>query len=63
MAVNVTTPFARPRRDACLDLLQMLSGAALVIFMWCHMILEYSVTLSPSHMKGIAWVLVVTYMD
>lgn len=62
MAVNATMPFARPRRDACLDWLQMLSGAALVLFMWCHMILVSSVILSPSLMNGIAWFFEVTYM-
>lgn len=62
MAVNATMPFARPRRDACLDWLQMLSGAALVLFMWCHMILVSSVVLSPKLMNAIAWFFEVTYM-
>lgn len=43
MAVNAIMPNACPRRDACLDWLQMLSGAALVLFMWCHMLLVSSV--------------------
>ena len=62
MAVNATMPFAHPRRDACLDWLQMLSGAALVLFMWCHMILVSSVVLSPKIMNGIAWFFEATYM-
>ncbi|MDL2316225.1 succinate dehydrogenase/fumarate reductase cytochrome b subunit [Desulfovibrio sp. OttesenSCG-928-A18] len=62
MAVNATMPFARPRRDACLDWLQMLSGAALVLFMWCHMILVSSVILSTKVMDAIAWFFEVTYM-
>lgn len=66
MAVNASTtsssPYARPRRDACLDWLQMLTGAALVLFMWCHMILVSSVILSPSLMNGIADFFEATYM-
>ncbi len=62
MAVNATVPFVRPRRDACLDWLQMLSGAALVLFMWCHMILVSSVVISPKIMDGIAWFFEATYM-
>ena len=62
MGVDATMPFARPRRDACLDWLQMLSGAALVLFMWCHMLLVSSVILSPKVMNGIAWFFEATYM-
>ena len=62
MAVNATLPYDRPRRDAVLDWLQMLSGAILVLFMWCHMILVSSVILSPTIMNGIAWFFEATYM-
>lgn len=62
MAVNATMPFARQNRDAALDWLQMLSGAILVLFMWCHMILVSSVILSPKVMNGIAWFFEMTYM-
>lgn len=66
MAVNASatqgSPYCRPRRDACLDLLQMLSGAALVLFMWCHMTLVSSVILSPKVMDAIAWFFEATYM-
>ena len=57
-----SSPYCRPRRDACLDWLQMLSGAALVLFMWCHMILVSSVILSPKLMNAIAWFFEATYM-
>jgi fumarate reductase subunit C len=62
MAVNATMPFVRPHRDAVLDWLQMLSGASLVLFMWCHMILVSSVILGAGVMNGIAWFFEVTYM-
>ncbi len=63
MAVNATMHVARPgRRDACLDWLQMLSGASLVLFMWCHMILVSSVIISPKVMDAIAWFFEATYM-
>lgn len=62
MAVNATLPFARQHRDAVLDWLQMLTGAVLVLFMWCHMILVSSVILSPKAMNGIAWFFEATYM-
>jgi fumarate reductase subunit C len=55
-------PYDRPRRDAVLDWLQMLTGAVLVLFMWCHMILVSSVILSPKIMNGIAWFFETTYM-
>lgn len=62
MAVNPSMPYARPNRDACLDWLQMLSGAVLVLFMWCHMILVSSVIISPGLMNAIAWFFEATYM-
>jgi fumarate reductase subunit C len=55
-------PYARPNRDACLDWLQMLSGAALVLFMWCHMLLVSSVVISPKVMDAIARFFEATYM-
>lgn len=62
MAINATMPMVRPRRDAALDWLQMLSGAILVLFMWCHMLLVSSVIISPRLMNGIAWFFEATYM-
>lgn len=55
MAINPSLPYARPNRDACLDWLQMLTGATLVVFMWCHMLLVSSVIISPRVMDAIAW--------
>ena len=40
--------------DGVMDWLQMLSGASLILFMWCHMILVSSVVISPAIMNGIA---------
>ncbi len=63
MAVNATMHLARPgRRDAWLDWCQMLSGAVLILFMWCHMILVSSVVISPKVMNAIAWFFEATYM-
>lgn len=63
MSVDATMHVARPgRRDACLDWLQMLTGAGLVLFMWCHMLLVSSVVLSPKIMDAIAHFFEVTYM-
>ncbi|MCL2123229.1 MAG: succinate dehydrogenase/fumarate reductase cytochrome b subunit [Desulfovibrionaceae bacterium] len=63
MAVDATMLLTRPgRRDAYLDWLQMLTGALLILFMWCHMILVSSVIISPRIMDGIAWFFEATYM-
>ncbi len=62
MAVNATMPVVRPRRDAVLDWFQMLSGAALVLFMWSHMLLVSSVVISPKVMDAIAHFFEATYM-
>ncbi|WP_432737925.1 succinate dehydrogenase/fumarate reductase cytochrome b subunit [Maridesulfovibrio sp. FT414] len=63
MAVNVGMHVARPgKRDAVLDWLQMLSGAGLVAFMWCHMLLVSSVVISPNVMNAIAGFFEHTYM-
>ncbi|MCL1939673.1 MAG: succinate dehydrogenase/fumarate reductase cytochrome b subunit [Desulfovibrionaceae bacterium] len=62
MAFNPSMPYARPNRDACLDWLQMLSGAALVLFMACHTLLVSSVIISPGLMNAIAGFFEATYM-
>lgn len=63
MSVDATLFVTRPgRRDAYLDWLQMLTGAGLVLFMWCHMILVSSVVISPKIMDAIANFFEVTYM-
>ncbi|WP_285905424.1 succinate dehydrogenase/fumarate reductase cytochrome b subunit [Pseudodesulfovibrio pelocollis] len=40
--------------DGAMDWVQMLSGAGLILFMWCHMILVSSVVISPAVMDAIA---------
>ena len=40
--------------DGAMDWIQMLSGASLILFMWCHMILVSSVVISPGVMDAIA---------
>jgi len=40
--------------DGAMDWLQMLSGASLILFMWCHMLLVSSVVISPGVMNAIA---------
>jgi len=50
------------RTDASLDWLQMLTGASLILFMWCHMLLVSSVVISPSIMNAIAHFFEATYM-
>ena len=63
MSVDATMHVVRPgRRDAYLDWLQMLTGAGLVLFMWCHMLLVSSVVISPRIMDAIAEFFEVTYM-
>ncbi len=62
MAVNAIMPHLCKRRDACLDWFQMLSGAALVLFMWSHMLLVSSVLVSPNVMNSIANFFETTYM-
>ena len=54
--------YRRGRRDAIYEWLQMIFGAALVVFMWCHMILVSSVVISPKIMNAIAWFFEATYM-
>lgn len=63
MAVDATMHLARPgKRDAYMDWIQMLTGASLILFMWCHMILVSSVIISPKVMNAIAWFFEATYM-
>ncbi len=50
------------RYDASLDWLQMLTGASLILFMWCHMLLVSSVVISPNLMNAIAEFFESTYM-
>ncbi len=50
------------RTDGVLDWLQMLTGAGLVLFMWCHMLLVSSVVISPNVMNAIADFFETTYM-
>jgi fumarate reductase subunit C len=48
--------------SAYFDWVQMLTGAALILFMWCHLILVSSVLISPKVMNALAWFFEVTYM-
>lgn len=50
------------RSEAYLDFLQMLTGVALILFMWSHMILVASVNLGPGVMNAIAAFLESTYL-
>jgi succinate dehydrogenase/fumarate reductase cytochrome b subunit len=50
------------RAAAYLDLAQMVTGAALIVFMWSHMVLVVSVNLGAGVMNAIARFLEVTYM-
>ena len=50
------------RLSAYCDWVQMLTGAALVLFMWCHLILVSSVLIGPRTMNALAWFFEVTYM-
>lgn len=63
MAVNTTTYVRAPSRtSAYLDWLQMLTGVALILFMWSHMILVASVNLGAGVMNALAGFLEETYM-
>jgi fumarate reductase subunit C len=61
MAVN-TYVGVPSRTSAYLDWLQMLTGAALILFMWSHMILVASVNLGADVMDALALFLEKTYM-
>ena len=45
-----------------LDVMQMLSGVLLILFLWAHLMLVSSVLISPKLMDGIAWFFEATYM-
>lgn len=49
-------------RAAYLDWAQMLSGAVLIVFMWCHLLLVSSVLLGQGVMNAIAHFFEATYM-
>ena len=48
--------------SAYLDWVQMLTGAALILFMWSHLILVSSILLGPGVMNALAWFFEATYM-
>jgi fumarate reductase subunit C len=54
-AVTTEKPALPPKTSAYLDWVQMLSGAALILFMWTHLCLVSSVIIGPSVMNAIAW--------
>ena len=63
MSVDATLHVEAPsRRDGVLDWLQMLTGAGLILFMWCHLILVSSVIIGPSVMNALAEFFETTYM-
>ena len=63
MLVDTTTFVQAPSRSsAYLDWLQMLTGLALILFMWSHMILVASVNLGAGAMNALATFLEETYM-
>ncbi|WP_243547174.1 succinate dehydrogenase/fumarate reductase cytochrome b subunit [Pseudodesulfovibrio tunisiensis] len=62
LKTNTTSVAGLSRVDAGLDWLQMLTGASLILFMWCHMLLVSSVVISPSIMNAIAEFFEATYM-
>lgn len=51
---SLTYPVGKGRSDALMDWLQMLSGAALILFVLLHMTLVSSVIISPAIMNAIA---------
>jgi fumarate reductase subunit C len=63
MTINSTTyNYETSRTSSCLDWLQMLTGAGLVLFMWSHMVLVASVNLGPEAMNTLAYFFEATYM-
>jgi fumarate reductase subunit C len=63
MAIDTTIYVPAPSRtSAYLDWLQMLTGAGLVLFMWCHMVLVASVNLGADAMNAVAIFFEETYM-
>ncbi|MBW1789370.1 MAG: succinate dehydrogenase/fumarate reductase cytochrome b subunit [Deltaproteobacteria bacterium] len=63
MAIDTAIYVSAPgRTSAYLDWLQMLTGAALILFMWSHMVLVASVNLGANVMNAIAWFFEASYM-
>ena len=63
MTLNTSGCVNAPNRiSACLDWLQMLTGAGLIMFMWSHMILVASVNMGPEVMNTIAGFFEETYV-
>lgn len=63
MNADATAHVSAPSRlDGWLDWLQMLTGAALILFMWAHLILVSSVILGPGAMNTLADFFEATYM-
>ncbi|MBN1831308.1 MAG: succinate dehydrogenase/fumarate reductase cytochrome b subunit [Deltaproteobacteria bacterium] len=63
MAIDTTIYFPAPSRaSAYFDGLQMLTGAALIIFMWSHMVLVASVNFGAGTMNTLARFFEETYM-
>jgi fumarate reductase subunit C len=63
MSYQTVDHLERPvRTEGYLDLLQMLSGVALIGFMWSHMILVASVNLGSGTMNALAHFLEATYL-
>jgi fumarate reductase subunit C len=63
MTSNTSAFVNAPNRiSACLDWLQMLTGAGLILFMWSHMLLVASVNLGPEVMNTIAGFFEETYV-
>ncbi|GAB6177304.1 hypothetical protein JCM16814_21950 [Desulfobaculum senezii] len=63
MQTDISMPASiQGNTSAYLDWLQMLSGAALIVFMWCHMLLVASVNLSAGVFDALAAFLEYTYM-
>lgn len=63
MQTELSIPATLRRNTAAyLDWIQMLSGAALIVFMWCHMLLVASVNLGSGVFDALAYFLEWTYM-
>jgi fumarate reductase subunit C len=63
MSVQTTIrPQLVNQTSAFLDLLQMVTGVGLILFMWCHLVLVASINLGPKVMNGLAGFLEATYL-
>ena len=60
--VSAVAAQAPSKRDAYLDWLQMLTGVALILFLWAHLFLVSSVIIGPGVMNAIAHFFEATYM-